>query len=241
MVLRVVTERPIPPVQGTGRFWWAGLSYLWYEFCFWLSFVGMTLLFSLRMEGRRRLPRRGPVLIIANHQSFLDPVLVGLAAPRHLCYLARKTLFKNPLFAILIRSLHAVPIDQEGVSKEGLKTIVRLLEQGEAVVVFPEGTRTPNGELQPLKPGIHLLIRRSRAAIVPVGIAGAFHALPYWEKVPRLAPLLMAATRSTLAVSVGKPLDAGRLAELPREQLLEELLDELRQVQERAERLRRKR
>jgi 1-acyl-sn-glycerol-3-phosphate acyltransferase len=217
------------------------LSYLWYEFWYWLCFVGLTLLFSLRMEGRRRLPRRGPVLIIANHQSFLDPVLVGLAGPRHLCYLARKTLFKSGFFGALIRSLNAVPIDQEGVSKEGLRTIVQLLEQGEAVVVFPEGTRTPNGELQPLKPGIQLLIRRTKAPVVPVGIAGAFHALPYWKKVPKLAPLLMAATRSTLAVSVGDPLDTQRLAGLPREQLLAELLEELRQVQERAERLRRKR
>jgi 1-acyl-sn-glycerol-3-phosphate acyltransferase len=217
------------------------LSYLWYELWYWLCFVALTLLFSLRTEGRRRLPRRGPVLIIANHQSFLDPVLVGLAAPRHLCYLARKTLFKSNLFGALIRSLNAVPIDQEGVSKEGLRTIVQLLEQGEAVVVFPEGTRTPDGELQPLKPGIQLLIRRTKAPVVPVGIAGAFHALPYWKKVPKLAPLLMAATRSTLAVSVGDPLDTQRLAELPREQVLEELLEELRQVQERAERLRRKR
>jgi 1-acyl-sn-glycerol-3-phosphate acyltransferase len=217
------------------------LSYLWWECWFWLSFVSVTLLFSLRLEGRRRMPRRGPVLIIANHQSFLDPILVGLAAPRHLCYLARKTLFKNSLFGALIRSLKAVPIDQEGVSKEGLKSIVQLLEQGEAVVVFPEGTRTETGELQPLKPGIQLLIRRTKAAIVPVGIAGAFQALPYWEKVPKLAPLLMEATPSTLAVSVGRPLDRERLAELPREQLLEELLEEMRQVQERAERLRRKR
>jgi 1-acyl-sn-glycerol-3-phosphate acyltransferase len=215
------------------------LSYLWYEFWYWLCFVGLTLLFSLRIQGRRRIPRRGPVLLIANHQSFLDPILVGVTAPRHLCYLARKSLFKGK-FGGLIRSLHAVPIDQEGVSKEGLRTILQLLEQGEAVVVFPEGTRTPNGELQPLKPGIQLLIRRTRAPIVPVGIAGAFQALPYWKKVPKLAPLLMPATRSTLAVSVGEPLDGERLAGLPREQLLAELLEELREVQERAERLRRK-
>src|SRR4051812_43478804 len=88
-------------------------SFGWYEFCKGLAYSAFALGFSLRTEGGRNIPRKGPALLIANHQSFLDPALVGVASPRHLRYLARKTLFRHPAFTWLIRSLHAVPVDQE--------------------------------------------------------------------------------------------------------------------------------
>src|SRR5262245_11722762 len=87
----------------------------------------MTFGFSLRMEGKQHMPARGPVLVLANHQSYLDPVIVGLAANRRMCYLARKTLFRNRLFGGLIRAFRAVPIDQDGVGKEGIRTVLDLL------------------------------------------------------------------------------------------------------------------
>jgi 1-acyl-sn-glycerol-3-phosphate acyltransferase len=216
------------------------VSPLVYETTYWVSMALMTLGFSLRTEGRGRVPRQGPALLIANHQSFLDPILVGLCTRRRLRYLARKTLFDVPAFAWLINSLGAVPIDQEGVGKEGIRIILEQLRAGRAVVVFPEGTRTPDGALHELRPGIHLLIKRTQAPIVPVGIAGAFEAFPYWRTVPTLAPLFLPAPRTALAVSVGAPLDAGRLAALPREQSLAELAAALQAVTTRAERLRRK-
>src|SRR5262249_7947957 len=108
-------------------------SYAWYEGCYWLSMATMSMLFSLRTEGRRNVPPGGPALLIANHQSFLDPILVGLCSRRHLTFLARKTLFKNPAFAWVIRNLNGVPIDQEGVGKEGLKTVLGELHKGNAV------------------------------------------------------------------------------------------------------------
>jgi 1-acyl-sn-glycerol-3-phosphate acyltransferase len=216
------------------------LSYLWYVGWYWVASAGMILGFSFRMEGWRRIPRRGPVLIIANHQSFFDPIVLTLASPRPLRFLAHKGLFKPPWFAWLIRSLGGVPMDQEGVPKEGLKTTLQHLQAGEAVVVFPEGTRTANGELSPLKPGVQLLIKRTRAPIVPVGIAGAFEALPYWCKIPILSPLLLPAGQSTIAVWVGRPLEVHRLVDMPREQFLAELTVVLQNVTDRAQRLRRK-
>jgi 1-acyl-sn-glycerol-3-phosphate acyltransferase len=186
------------------------------------------------------MPRQGPALVIANHQSFLDPLIVGVASPRKLRFLARKTLFDHRALGAFIRALGAVPVDQEGVAKEGLKTVLELLRQGEAVVVFPEGSRTPDGKIAPLMPGIHLLIKRSQAPIVPMGIAGAFDALPRSRSWPLLAPLFMPAERATLAASIGPALDTRQLLELPREQVLERLFQALTTVWAQAERLRRK-
>jgi 1-acyl-sn-glycerol-3-phosphate acyltransferase len=218
--------------------WDAFCSNLVYESTYFAAAAGMTLGWSLRTEGRQHIPAKGPALLIANHQSFLDPLLVGLGTRRHLRYLARKSLFKNPVFTWLIRMLNAVPIDQEGVGKEGIKSILGQLQNGEAVVVFPEGSRTSDGLVQPLRPGIHLLIKRAQAPIVPVGIAGAFDAMPHWRTVPTPAPLFWPGCRATIAVSIGRPLDARKFAELPRAKALVELLGEIETVWRRAERLR---
>jgi 1-acyl-sn-glycerol-3-phosphate acyltransferase len=211
-----------------------------YETTFVFSAAAMTLGWSLRTEGRQHIPSSGPALLISNHQSFLDPILVGLGTRRHLCYLARKTLFRHRALAWLIRMLNAVPIDHDGVGKEGIKTVLQALESGQAVVVFPEGHRTPDGAMLPLRAGIQLLIKRTKAPIVPVGIAGAFQAWPSWRHYPLPAPLFLPASPRCLAVCVGKPLDASRFAALPRQQTLEELHGAIESVRKRAERLRRK-
>jgi 1-acyl-sn-glycerol-3-phosphate acyltransferase len=200
----------------------------------------MPVLASLRGEGNHHVPASGPALLVANHQSFIDPVLLGLTTPRRLCYLARKTLFKKPLFAWLIRSLRAIPIDQESVGKDGIKAILAALQTGEAVVVFPEGERTHDGTMSPLRPGVSLLIQRAKAPIVPVGLAGAFEFWPRTRKLPRLAPLFFPANGHAMAFSVGPPLDPARLATLPREQALGVLFEAIHRQQLRAERLRRK-
>jgi 1-acyl-sn-glycerol-3-phosphate acyltransferase len=216
------------------------LAFLWYEFAYWKTLAITTLGFSLRISGRPNIPRRGPALLIANHQSFLDPMVIGAASPRHLCFLARKTLFRNPIFGHLLSSLNTVPVDQEGVAKEGLKTILDELKQGSAVLVFPEGQRSWNGDLQPLKPGIQLLIRRTKAPIIPIGVAGANIALPRGKLRVKFAPFFLPATNASIAVVIGKPMDAERFAHLPREEMLTALLHELRKVHDAAERLRRK-
>jgi 1-acyl-sn-glycerol-3-phosphate acyltransferase len=218
-----------------GRF-----GYCFYEATYWASMSAMTLGFSLRTQGRQHIPAAGPALLVANHQSFLDPVLVGLSTHRHLYYLARKTLFEKRWLRTMIRWLNAVPIDHHGVGKEGIKVILEQLERGHAVVVFPEGTRTHDGKVQELKAGVQLLIKRARAPIVPVGIAGAFAAWPRTQKVPTPAPLFLPGVGEALAVAVGEPLDAQHFASLPRERMLAELREEMEKVQVRAERLRRK-
>jgi 1-acyl-sn-glycerol-3-phosphate acyltransferase len=157
---------------------------LWYEFCkAQVSLVG-TLMFQTRYFGRENIPRRGGVMICCNHQSHLDPPLVGAGCPRAMYFMARKTLFTNPLFGRLIHSVHAVPIDREGAGISGIKECLKLLKRGEALLIFPEGTRTLDGEVQPFRPGFTTLAARTGAVIVPAAIEGAFHAWPRWRPLP---------------------------------------------------------
>jgi 1-acyl-sn-glycerol-3-phosphate acyltransferase len=217
------------------------LPWLLYEMGYWLSLVGMTVLNSYRFEGRRNIPRTGAALLISNHQSFLDPCAAGCPTRRHLSFLARKTLFHNRFFGGLIRRCNAVPVDQEGIAKEGLKAILEHLNNGEAVLVFPEGERTYTGKLQPLRPGILMLLKRIDAPIIPIGIAGAFDAWPRTRKWPRFSPLFWPPTGADIAVSVGKPIPAAYFRQMPRSEVLAELFAQLQRVQNRAERMRRKR
>src|SRR5436190_14151942 len=165
------------------RFWYA---MLWCP-CYAISQVW----FRYRFSGKSNVPLTGPVLLVSNHQSNLDPVLVGIACPRQLKYLARQGLFFWP-FSLWIRSLGAVPIDRERGALGGIRTTLELLKKGKAVVVFPEGSRTPDGNMHPLLPGFCLLARRSGATIVPVAIDGAFHALPRGSRYARPARISLA-------------------------------------------------
>jgi 1-acyl-sn-glycerol-3-phosphate acyltransferase len=213
---------------------------LLYDFC--RDFTLMTFLIShsLRFEGRHNVPPTGPALLVANHQSFFDPAAISASTMRRMHFLARKTLFNNPLFGWLIRNLLAVPVDQEGVAKDGMKAIIGLLHAGNAVLVFPEGSRSPDGRMQPLQPGVSLLIKRAPAPIIPIGIAGAFEAFPRGSLVPRLAPICLPAPRCALAVAIGKPFDPARYQDMSREQLLVDLWLQIQIMQRRAEQLRRK-
>lgn len=156
----------------------------WYGFSWVVMWCVTKVCFRYRYRGEEHVPRHGPLVVVCNHQSNLDPVLVGVACPRQLSYLARDTLFVGP-FAWLIRSYDAIPIDREGTGLAGIRATLSRLKKGDAVLMFPEGTRTTDGELQPLKPGFAPLVRRSDAAIVPAALDGAFHSMPRGTKCPR--------------------------------------------------------
>ena len=134
--------------------------------------------FRFRSFGSRNMPPEGPVLVCSNHQSHLDPVLVGMVFGRRLNFIARKSLFKFALLRWLIQFLDAIPINRDGMGLEGIKESIRRLRRGEVVLIFPEGTRTTDGELAQLKPGFCALTRRTKAALLPVAIDGAYQAWP---------------------------------------------------------------
>ena len=133
--------------------------------------------FRYQVVGREKLIQDGPVLIASNHESFLDPPLVGIAYDNPVYYLARKTLFKGPTKWLYPR-WNAVPVDQEAPDMSSLKKIIKMLKSGKQVVVFPEGARTLTGKLQPGEAGVGLIAAKSRALIQPVRIFGAYEALP---------------------------------------------------------------
>ena len=212
---------------------------VWYNTVFWSSFTFFNFGFSLRRSGWRNMPRTGPVLVLANHQSMFDPVTVGLSSRRYLSYLARKTLFEQRGLAPLIRSLNAIPIDRNA-GKDGLQAMLDALGEGQAVLMFPEGERTHDGTVQPLKPGVSLLVKRLNCPIVPVGIAGAFAAWSRFMPWPKPAPLVLPPAPSTMAISIGKPIDPARYQTMKRDAMLEDLHDALAAQHADAERLRRK-
>jgi 1-acyl-sn-glycerol-3-phosphate acyltransferase len=218
---------------------------LWYDFNYAIIFAGYTLGFSYRSDGSRHVPRRGPVLLLANHESFLDPLAVGLAVRRRLYFLARKSLFRPAWFGDYLRSVRCVPVDQEGVAKEGVRACVDLLAAGEALLVFPEGERTPTGEMLPFKPGIQLVLRRLKkdnvsVPIVPVGVAGAFEAYPRSDPLPKLSPMFWRPTGAAVAVSVGKAIPPEVYADLPPETMLHTLFDRVQAEVRQAEKIVRK-
>lgn len=217
--------------------WLRNLYYdIGYIACFWV----MTAFTSIRMVGRRHMPMRGPVLLLANHTSFIDPMLVGLGSRRRLSYLARVTLFRNRFFKMLIESVNAIPIDHHGFSREGLNAVLKALESGQAVVMFPEGERSHDGQLADFKPGLSLIVKKSQALIVPVGIVGAYAAWSRHRKFPRFNPLFAPATDRTLAISVGPPIDPKKYANATREEMLADLQHAVRLEMANAEQIRRK-
>ncbi|MCX8239489.1 MAG: lysophospholipid acyltransferase family protein [Akkermansiaceae bacterium] len=144
--------------------------------------------FRYQVVGREKLSQDGPVLIAANHESFLDPPLVGVAYDDSVYYLARKTLFKGPTKWLYPR-WNAIPIDQDAPDMSGLKKIIKILRSGEQVVVFPEGSRTLDGKLQSGEAGVGLIAAKSNAVIQPVRIFGAFKALPCGSGRLRFYPI----------------------------------------------------
>jgi 1-acyl-sn-glycerol-3-phosphate acyltransferase len=216
------------------------LAALFYEFASWVCAVLLTVLFSYRAVGGRHVPRRGAALLVANHESFLDPIAAGLGARRHLTYLARKTLFASPIMGALLRVVNCVPIDQEGVGKEGIRNILQRLRSGWAVLIFPEGERTWDGHFHELRPGVALLLSRVEVPIIPVGIAGAFEAWPRHRALPVPAPMFLPASNRRIAVAIGPPRDPATLKGMSRAEMLATLHADIAEQIRRAEKIQRK-
>ncbi len=163
-----------------------------------------TIWFRYRAQGIENLPAGGGLLLI-NHQSFLDPLMVGLPLKRPVSFLARDNLFRVPVVGWILRSTHVMSIRRESAGTESIRESVRRMEHGLLVGIFPEGTRSEDGHLGDLKPGFLALIRRTKVPVIPVAVAGGYDAFPRGAWFPR---------PRAIRVVFGPPLDPVRLAEL---------------------------
>lgn len=213
----------------------------WYDFSYVAVWTVSTIFGSLRTNGRQNVPKTGPVLLLANHASYLDPPLVGVSVPRRISYMAKKSLFTNKYFGGLITSLDAIPIDYKGFSREGLLATVNVLERGKTVIMFPEGERTHDGQIQDLKPGLLLLLRKVQCPIVPVGIAGTFETWNRHMKRPRFCPLFQTPNNRCLAISIGKPIYPAVYNQWNRDEILVKFGEAIKLQEVEAKKLQRKR
>ena len=155
----------------------------------WLCSVFVRVFFRLRAHDVANVPKSGGVLILSNHQSFLDPMLVGCPVRRVFHFMARHTLFRNRIIGGIFRWVYAFPVERGKADRAAIRGTIERLVAGEAVVMFPEGTRTPDGELQPINGGFRFFVRKANVPVVPVVIDGAFKAWPKSQKLPRPSPV----------------------------------------------------
>lgn len=161
-------------------YYWAGYH---------LSRLTGRLFFRFRVIHRERMVQSGPVILAMNHQSYLDPPLAGTTCDRAIYFLARRTLLDVPPLGWLLPKLNVIPVNQEGVDRSAIKAVIRVLQGGNGVLVFPEGSRTLDGNLQPAEPGLGLVIAKTLAPVVPMRIFGAREALPRGGGGLRFVPI----------------------------------------------------
>ena len=154
-----------------------------------LTWVSTRTFFTLGFHARylhaERLPTRGPVILAANHASFFDPPLVGSGLGRPVNYLARESLFRKRIFGWYLRNVYCVPVDRDGAGAAGLKGILDRLAAGGVILLFPEGTRTSDGQLQSARAGVGLTVIKSKAPVIPVRLFGTFQAFNRHQKSPK--------------------------------------------------------
>jgi cytidylate kinase len=194
----------------------------WFCLARWFCKIFCTAFFKIHRTGLENVPHQGPVVLISNHQSFLDPMLCGTFVKRPLYFLARDSLFRG-FFGWLIASVNTIPVKRGTADLSAIKTIISKLKQGSGVCLFPEATRTSDGRITPFKPGFGLLCRRGNAAVVPVVIDGAFECWPRHKK------LFSPGTHITICY--GKCIPAEQVKKMNDRELAKLLTDTLRQMQ----------
>ncbi|MGR3296029.1 MAG: lysophospholipid acyltransferase family protein [Candidatus Bathyanammoxibius sp.] len=169
------------------------LRAIWYGFMGALLRVLFPAFLRYRSFGRDNVPCSGGVLIVSNHQSYMDPLLIGVGLLRQINIMARRSLFhKSVLFRWLIQSLNAFPLNDDRVDIGAMREAIRRLKAGKVVLMFPEGTRTKDGSIGDIHPGVAVIAKRSGAPVVPAVIHGAFEAWPRTNKFFRFHPVKVA-------------------------------------------------
>jgi 1-acyl-sn-glycerol-3-phosphate acyltransferase len=188
---------------------------LWYLLGYSLSKAIAKTFFRYRVIGAENMIEEGPCIIAANHCSNLDPPLVGVACKRAIHYLAKKSLLDWPLLGPIFPELNVIPVDQKNADRSALMGAIRVVRQGGAVLIFPEGSRSPDGKLQPAQPGIGMIAAKTGAPVVPVRVFGSYLVQPKGRRLPLLHPITVVISSPIVpSTLVGDPRDYHGLAGL---------------------------
>jgi 1-acyl-sn-glycerol-3-phosphate acyltransferase len=185
----------------------------------WFFRISFTVFYRIRTHGLKNFPAEDGFLLCANHQSFLDPLVLGVACPRPVNYLGRKSLFRFRPLGWFLTWNDTIAIDRDASGIGGIKETLRRLKRGESVVMFPEGTRTHDGEVQPLKLGFCQLARRSKAPLFPVAFEGPFQSYSKHSSFP-LPGRVHVVMGQPIPFDEYESLTDGEMAELLRERIL---------------------
>jgi 1-acyl-sn-glycerol-3-phosphate acyltransferase len=154
-----------------------------------IGWIGFRSFFKTYFRGKifnaERVPGTGPVLLVSNHLSYFDPPIIGASINREIHYLARENVFRPAPIGKLLRSVNVIPLDREGGGIAGLRTGMEILNRNQALILFPEGTRSPDGQLQSFRSGVGLMVIKSTAPVIPVRVFGAFEAYGRQHRFPR--------------------------------------------------------
>jgi 1-acyl-sn-glycerol-3-phosphate acyltransferase len=186
----------------------------------WTARTIFRTLYGLRIVGEPEIPAEGPLVYAINHESHLDPPVVGCLRCLRPCYfLARATLFDFRPFGALIRFFGAIPLDRDQGGMSGLRAAVKVLERGGCIMLFPEGTRSKSGVIGRFRPGFALLARKTGATVLPVAVEGLYEIWPPSRRFPRL--------RGRIRVTFGKPIGADEFLAMSTEAAVDRLKREI--------------
>ena len=151
-----------------------------------IFFILFKIFWKIEITGSDNIPKKGSLIVASNHVSYLDPVIVGISMKRKVHFIAKKEVFSTVLGNLFFRQLNAFPVDRDKIDMAALKNALNVLQQGEILGIFPEGTRSMNGELKEFKLGIIKIATKAGSPILPVGIIGVYKIYPRGKKFPTL-------------------------------------------------------
>lgn len=150
-----------------------------------IAFFLLKVLFLIEVRGRKNIPREGGLLVVSNHCSQMDPVIIGAVFPRRLYYMGKEELFKIPFLRSLIESLGAFPVRRKEGDIRALSKVIELVKEGKAVLLFPEGSRSEDGEVKEFMHGASYVAFKASVPVLPVAIKGSFEAMPKGAYFPK--------------------------------------------------------
>jgi 1-acyl-sn-glycerol-3-phosphate acyltransferase len=160
----------------------------------------VILFWPLKIEGENVVNHQGPLIVVANHVSYLDPVIVGIAVKRPINFIAKKEVFDIPILGFILKKLGVIPVDKKNINPTSVKKTINLLKKDHIIGIFPEGTRSLNGQLLKLNSGMIKIALQTNAPIIPIGINGTFDIYPPHAKIPAFFK------RKNIYVHFGKPI-----------------------------------